>query len=299
MAKVLEELSAAVKGAAENVGPSVVGVGAGGSGVVVSTGVVVTNAHNLRGEETVVTFADGRRAPGRATGVDIDGDLAVLAVDTADAPAVAWSPSPAGMGDAVLGLANPGGRGLRASMGFVSAVDVSFRGPGGRKVSGALEHTAPLARGSSGGPLVDSDGKLVGIDTHRIGDGFYLAVPADEELKSRVDALGRGEVPARPRLGIAVAPSHVARRLRRSVGLADRDGILVRAVEDGGPADSAGIKQGDLVVSMAGTAVTTVDELASALAGVGTGASVAVGVVRGAEQLTVDVSIAPPEPQTS
>jgi serine protease Do len=299
MAKVLEELSAAVKGAAENVGPSVVGVGAGGSGVVVSTGVVVTNAHNLRGEETVVTFADGRRAPGRATGVDIDGDLAVLAVDTAEAPAVAWSTSPAGIGDAVLGLANPGGRGLRASVGFVSAVDVSFRGPGGRKVSGALEHTAPLARGSSGGPLVDSDGRLVGIDTHRIGDGFYLAVPADEELKSRVDALGRGEVPARPRLGIAVAPAHVARRLRRSVGLADRDGILVRAVEDGGPADGAGIKQGDLVVSVAGTAVTTVDELASALAGAGTGGPVTIGVVRGVEELTVKVSVAPVEPEAT
>jgi serine protease Do len=266
---------------------------------VVSTGVVVTNAHNLRGEETVVTFADGRRAPGRATGVDIDGDLAVLAVDTAEAPAVAWSTSPAGIGDAVLGLANPGGRGLRASVGFVSAVDVSFRGPGGRKVSGALEHTAPLARGSSGGPLVDSDGRLVGIDTHRIGDGFYLAVPADEELKSRVDALGRGEVPARPRLGIAVAPAHVARRLRRSVGLADRDGILVRAVEDGGPADGAGIKQGDLVVSVAGTAVTTVDELASALAGAGTGGPVTIGVVRGVEELTVKVSVAPVEPEAT
>jgi serine protease Do len=299
MAKVLEELSAAVKGAAEKVGPSVVGVGAGGSGVVVSSGVVVTNAHNLRGEETVVTFADGRRAPGRATGVDIDGDLAALAVDTAEAPAVAWSTAPVGIGDAVLGLANPGGRGLRASVGFVSAVEVSFRGPGGRKVSGALEHTAPLARGSSGGPLVDSDGRLVGIDTHRIGDGFYLAVPADEELKSRVDALGRGEVPARPRLGIAVAPSHVARRLRRSVGLPERDGILVRAVEDGGPADAAGIKQGDLIVSVAGTPVATVDELASALAGVGTAAPVVIGLVRGAEELTMRVSITPTEPEKS
>jgi serine protease Do len=123
-------------------------------------------------------------------------------------------------------------------------------------------------------------------------------VPADEELKSRVDALGRGEVPARPRLGIAVAPAHVARRLRRSVGLADRDGILVRAVEDGGPADGAGIKQGDLVVSVAGTAVTTVDELASALAGAGTGAPVTVGVVRGVEELTVTVTIAGPSRET-
>jgi serine protease Do len=294
MGKVLEELSAAVRGAAETVGPSVVGVGAGGSGAVVSAGVVVTNAHNLRGEETVVTFADGRRAPGRATGVDIDGDLAVVAVDTADAPALEWSTTLPGVGDAVLGLANPGGRGLRVSVGFVSAVDVAFRGPGGRKVSGALEHTAPLARGSSGGPLVDGEGKLVGIDTHRIGDGFYLAVPADAELRGRVDALGRGVEPRRPRLGIAVAPSHVARRLRRSVGLPERDGILVRAVEDGGPAAVAGIRQGDLVVAVAGTPVVTVDDLAAALEGAGTAAPVELALVRGVEELTVAVTVTAP-----
>jgi serine protease Do len=294
MGKVLEELSAAVKSAAQNVGPSVVGVGAGGSGAVVSAGVVVTNAHNLRGEETVVTFADGRRAPARATGVDIEGDLAVLSVETADAPALEWSTTPAGVGDAVLGLANPGGRGLRVSVGFVSATDVAFRGPGGRKVTGALEHTAPLARGSSGGPLVDGDGKLVGIDTHRIGDGFYLAVPATEDLRGRVDSLGRGVEPHRPRLGIAVAPPHVARRLRRSVGLPERDGILVRAVEDGGPAAAAGIKQGDLVVSVAGTPVATIDDLASALEGAGTGVPVEISVVRGVEELTLTATLPSP-----
>jgi len=223
--------------------------------------------------------------------------VAVVAVDTGDAPALNWSTTQAGIGDAVLGLANPGGRGLRASVGFVSAVDVSFRGPGGRKVGGALEHTAPLARGSSGGPLVDSDGKLVGIDTHRIGDGFYLAVPATDDLKRRVDALGRGEEPHRPRLGIAVAPSHVARRLRRSVGLPERDGILVRAVEDGGPAAVAGIRQGDLVVAVAATAVVTVDGLAAALAEVGTGVAVELSVVRGVEELTVSVTM--PAPATT
>jgi serine protease Do len=298
MGKVLEELSVAVRSAVETVGPSVVGVGAGGSGAVVAAGVVVTNAHNLRGEETVVTFADGRRAPGRATGIDIDGDLAVVAVDTADAPPLVWSTGQAGVGDAVLGFANPGGRGLRASVGFVSAVDVAFRGPGGRKVGGALEHTAPLARGSSGGPLVDSAGKLVGIDTHRVGDGFYLAVPANEDLQRRVDALGRGEEPHRPRLGIAVAPPQVAQRLRRSVGLPERDGILVRAVEDGGPAAAAGVRQGDLVVAVAGTPVSTIDELASALEGAGSGVPVELAVVRGVEELTLSVTIGSRGPGT-
>ncbi len=156
----------------------------------------------------------------------------MVAVDTAGTPALGWRGPATRMGEAVLALANPGGGGVRASVGFVSALDVAFRGPGGRRVEGALEHTAPLARGSSGGPVVDVAGRLVGIDTHRVGDGFYLALPADERAPARVEALGRGEVPRRPRLGIALAPSHVARRLRRSVGLPEREGLLVRAVED-------------------------------------------------------------------
>jgi serine protease Do len=223
--------------------------------------------------------------------VDVDGDVAVVAVDTADAPALVIAETPARLGDAVVALANPGGRGVRVSVGFVSALDVGFRGPGGRRVAGAIEHTAPLARGSSGGPVVDAQGRLVGIDTHRAGDGFYLALPADEQLQTRIDALGRGEVPRRPRLGIAVAPPQVARRLRRSVGLAERDGLLVHAVEEGGPADRAGIRPGDLVVSAAGAPVTTVDELAAALEGADPGAAVAVLVVRGADELAVAVDL--------
>jgi len=288
---VMAELSRSVADVTAKVAPAVVGVGAGGSGVVVGAGLVVTNAHNIRGQETVVTFADGRRAEGRPAGVDVDGDLAVVSVDTADAPALPVAAAPARMGDAVLALANPGGRGVRVSVGFVSALDVAFRGPGGRRVDGAIEHTAPLARGSSGGPVVDAEGHLVGIDTHRAGDGFYLALPADAQLQARVDALGRGEVPRRPRLGIAVAPPQVARRLRRSVGLPERDGILVRAVEDGGPADRAGIRQGDLIVHAGGIALTTVDELGAALEGADPDAAVELLVVRGTEELTLAVDL--------
>ena len=291
MATVLEELSKAVADVAARVEASVVGVGAGGSGFVTAKGFVVTNAHNLRGGEVLVTFADGRRVEGGAAGVDVEGDLAVVSVDTGDAPAIEWGDGSTGPGDAVVALANPGGRGARVSVGFVSTLGVTFRGPGGRKVEGAVEHTAPLARGSSGGPLVDSAGRLVGIDTHRIGDGFYLALPADDALRARVDALTRGETPRRPRLGIAVAPSHVARRLRRSVGLPERDGVLVHAVEDSGPAGRAGLRKGDLIVSVAGTAVASVDELAAALEATDAGAPVELGVVRGAEELTLAVDL--------
>jgi serine protease Do len=292
MATVAEELSQSVADVAARVAPSVVGVGAGGSGVVVGDGLVVTNAHNLRRDEVVVTFADGRRADGRPAGVDVDGDLAVVSVDTGDTPALALSGATVRMGEAVLALANPGGRGVRVSVGFVSALDVAFRGPGGGRVRGAIEHTAPLGRGSSGGPVVDVHGTLVGIDTHRVGDGFYLALPADESLGTRVDALSHGDVPRRPRLGIAVAPPRVARRLRQSVGLPERAGLLVHAVEEGGPADRAGLRQGDLVVRVASTDVTTVDELAAALEATAPDVAVEVLVVRGVDEVTLAVDLA-------
>jgi len=291
MASVAEDFSTAVADTAAKVAPSVVAVGAGGSGVVVGAGVVVTNAHNIRRDEVVVTFADGRRAEGSPSGVDVEGDLAVVSVDTGDTPALPVGGATVRLGDAVVALANPGGRGVRASVGFVSSLDVAFRGPGGRRVVGAISHTAPLARGSSGGPVVDVRGNLVGIDTHREGDGFYLALPADDDLRARVDALARGEAPSRPRLGIAVAPPRVARRLRQSVGLPERDGLLVHAVEDGGPAERAGIRQGDLIVRVAGTAITNVDELASALEGADAASTVEVQVVRGTDEITVAVAL--------
>jgi S1-C subfamily serine protease len=136
---------------------------------------------------------------------------------------------------------------------------------------------------------VDIDGRLIGINTSRLGDGFYLALPADAALRERVDQLGRGESVRRPRLGVEVAPSHVARRLRRAVGLPEHDGLLVRGVEDGSPADRAGIIEGDLIVSAAGREVTDADGLFEALA---TAAETfEVHVLRGAEERTVQVGL--------
>ena len=146
--------------------------------------------------------------------------------------------------------ATPSG-GTRVSFGFVSSVQRAFRGPGGRRISGSVEHTAPLAPGSSGSPLLDADGTLVGLYTNRVGEGFYLALPADAALKARADALARGESRERPHLGIAVAPEHVARRLRRSVGLPERDGVLVRGVRRAAPRRRPG-SEGDLIVAAGG-----------------------------------------------
>ncbi|MFL5755033.1 MAG: S1C family serine protease [Chloroflexota bacterium] len=286
---VLEELGGAVASVGEQVGSAVVGIGRRqrGSGTVIGDGRVVTNAHNVRGEEVTVRFGDGRTATGRVAGVDWDGDLAVVEVDTTGARPLEWATGDVGPGAVVFGAAASPSGSARVTVGFVSAVERAFRGPGGRRIAGSIEHTAPLAPGSSGGPVVDAAGRLVGINTNRVGEGFYLALPADGALRERLEALGRGEAPSRPRLGIAVAPSHVARRLQRSVGLPERDGLLVRGVEDGSLAANAGIQEGDLLVEVAGKPVTDADALQEVLGQ--TEPPFEVRIVRGTEERTVSV----------
>ena len=295
MPGVLEELEAATTAVADRVGPAVVGIGHGwglGSGVVVAPGVVLTNAHNVHAGEVAITFADGRTAQGQLSGADVDGDLAAISVDTAGVTPVewAWADATARIGSAVFAVANPGGRGLRVTLGSVAAVGRTFRGPRGRKVTGSIEHTAPMAKGSSGGPLVDASGRLVGLNTNRLGEGFYAALPADDDLKSRVDALSRGESPVRPHLGVGLVPGRAARHIRRAAGLPDRDGVLVQEIEEGSPADRAGLRRGDLIVEAGGSPVAGIDDLYQAVDGLGDGQSLALQVVRGAEELAVSVT---------
>jgi serine protease Do len=291
---LLDEVQTNIRQLAEGAGASVVGIGQRwgvGSGIVLGDGRVLTNAHNVRGDQVTVTFADGRTAEGSVAGHDIDGDLAVIEVDTAGAAALPWAAGAgAELGLAVFALANPGGRGLRVTFGFVSGIERTFRGPRGRRITGSLEHTAPLLPGSSGGPVLNAAGQLLGINTHRLGEGFYLAIPADEALRGRVDALGRGESAAPPpRLGVALAPGHVARRLRRSVGLPETEGVLIRGVEEDSPAAQAGLAQGDLIVAAAGRPVRDPDDLFDALQASATGGTIQLNVVRGADERTIEV----------
>ena len=293
MNQVLEALQEAVTHAADVVGPAVVGLGRGwgrGSGVVVAPGQVLTVAHVLRGDEVAVTFSDGRVAEGRVAGSDPDLDVAVIAVDTGVIAPVAWEPGEAPpVGAPVLALADPGGRGLRTTFGLVSATNRAFRGPRGRRIAGSIEHTAPLPRGSSGGPLVDPGGSLLGLNAVRRDGGFILALPADAPLRRRADELARGEAAERPRLGVALAPPRVARRMRAAVGLPERDGLLVRGVVDGSPAARAAVERGDLLVRAGDRPLTNMDDLFDALDQADD--KLALGVVRGSEERDLEIDL--------
>ncbi|HEY7431482.1 MAG TPA: S1C family serine protease [Streptosporangiaceae bacterium] len=289
---ILTEIGASIRELAEGAGTSVVGIGqrwGAGSGVVLGEGRVLTNAHNVRGDRVTVSFAEERTAEKTVAGRDIDGDLAVIEVDTGEVPALPWGTGAAAdIGMAVFALANPGGRGLRVTFGFVSGIERTFRGPRGRRITGSLEHTAPLLPNSSDGPMLDTEKRLLGINTNRLGEGFYLAIPADETLRARADALARGESAQSPRLGITIAPADVATKLRRAVGLPAADGLLVREVMADSPAAAAGLAQGDLIVAAAGHPVASADDLFDALQAA-SGGGIELTVIRGTDERTIQV----------
>src|SRR4051794_40814690 len=284
----LAEASELIASSAETAGPAVVGPGPGwrgGSGLVGADGRVLTAAHNLRGERTGGVLGDGRRERAEVLGVDREIDLAVVGVDTGGIAALEPAADAGGIGSLVVALARPGGRALRVTHGFVSTDRRETRGPRGRRMP-AVEHTAPLPRGASGGPLLDADGRLVGINVIRLEGGLIVAVDA-VAVADEIERLGRGEAPARRRLGIAVAPSHVARRLRRSVGLPDATGVLVRAVEEDSPAGRAGLERGDLLVELDGKPLERIDALYAALDAAPE--ALELGVLRGADRRDVRI----------
>jgi serine protease Do len=282
---ILSTLQEELRTAASPVRAATVSLGRDGrgSGVVIADGTIITNAHLIRDRTISVRFADGRTAQGEVSGIDADGDLAVIKVETAGAAPLSWAEVAGDTGSIVLAGHGNG----TVSMGMVSAVGRRFRGPRGRIVSDTVEHTAPLSRGASGGPVVNIDGNLIGINTAR-SDSGYRAVATSSELRTRVARLIGGENVERPMLGIAIVPTEAARKVRQAAGLDERSGVLIQAVANDSAAAKAGLAQGDLIVAAAGSPVAEIDDLNRALDG--SPVSLELTVIRGADERTVTVS---------
>ncbi len=269
---------------------SVVALGRGarrGSGLVVGQDRVVTLRHSLVADRVETFLGDGPGREGRVAGVDRAVGVAVLEVETGDAPAAEWAGSLPAIGTAVLALGNPG-TGLRITEGRVSAEPLTIRSRHGRPIE-VIEHTAPMPRGAGGGPLVDEHGSVLGLNALRGEPGFLLALPA-ATVRAAIERALEGREPTR--LGVALASPRAGRRMREAVGLPDRDGLLVRAVEEGGAAAHAGVLAGDLLIRLGDAELATLDDLYAALDASAATKSVDLRLVRATEEvdLAVDLS---------
>ena len=140
---------------------------------------------------------------------------------------------------------------------------------------------------------MDLSGRLIGVNTHRLGEGFYLALPGTATLQARVRALMAGDSPRGRRLGVGLAPIPVARRLRRAVGLPDAEGLLIRLVEEGSPAEAAGLTAGDLLVAAGGRPLVVIEDLHQSVEDL-EGEALELQVLRGTEGRSVTVRFSPP-----
>jgi serine protease Do len=257
-----------------------------GSGLVVGQDRVVTLSQPLFADRVETLLGDGRNREARVIGVDRAVGVAVLDVETGDATPVTWAESTPAIGTTVFALGNPG-TGLRFTEGRISADPLTIRSRHGRPVE-VIEHTAPMPTGAGGGPLVDELGSVIGLNALRGDAGFLLALPATT-VRGAIDRALAGREPVR--LGVALASPRAGQRIRSAVGLPHRDGLLVRAVEDGSPAELAGVLAGDLLVRLGDIDLKTVDDLYAALDAAVPGQSVSLRVVRPTEERDLDVDL--------
>jgi S1-C subfamily serine protease len=305
--ELLDAYSRAVIAVVDAVGPTVVSirvsrsasqdgaipVGAGSGAILTPDGYVVTNSHVAHGQDrlTVIT-GEGDELDAKLVGDDPATDLAVLHVSAQHLPYAELGESGAlRVGQLVIAIGNPFGFQSTVSSGVVSALGRSLRSPGGRLIENVIQHTAPLNPGNSGGPLVDSRGRIVAINTAIIAmaQGIGFGVPANTVKWVVTELLTRGKV-RRGYLGIAGSTVVLDRRLVRYHDLLNEKAVEILSVDENGPAAQAGLRPGDLVTSIHGRIVKDVDDLHRFLSKWAIGEPVELIVVRGRERLTVMVT---------
>ncbi|MFQ5600076.1 MAG: S1C family serine protease [Candidatus Krumholzibacteriia bacterium] len=308
--ELLDAYSRAVIFVVSAVGPAVVSIRVGtrarrsargqtgaGSGVVITPdGYILTNSHVVHGARRLTTvFADGTEAETALVGEDPATDLAVIRCQRSGLAYAALGDSSAlCVGQLVIAVGNPLGFQSTVSTGVVSAVGRALRSQDGRLIENIVQHTAPLNPGNSGGPLLDSKGRVIAINTAiiAIAQGIGFSIPANTAKWVLPQLLKHGHV-RRGRLGIAGADRPLERRMVRHHELGTETAVEVLSLEERGPADSAGMREGDLIVGLNGQAIRGIDDLHRFLTEWPLKRRITLTILRGEEQL--DLSVMPVE----
>ena len=298
---LLDAYSQAVIRVVDLVGPAVIcvsgrrddGRGGLGSGFLLAPdGFALTNSHVVHGRNKLAaTTSDGDRLDAELVGDDPATDLALIRLSARDLPFAQLGESESlRVGQLVIAMGNPFGFQSTVSTGVVSALSRTMRGESGRLIENIVQHTAPLNPGNSGGPLVDSHGRVAGINTAIIAQaqGLGFAVPAKTARWVLGELIGQGRV-RRPYLGISAGVAAVPRRLAQRLDLLSDQALEVAGVIAGGPAARAGLQEGDIIVSVDGRVLTSVDDLHRLLTARAAGTPLALHVVRGERELELTV----------
>ena len=294
---LLDAYSRAVIHAVETVAPAVVKIeadrrGAGSGFIFTPDGFVLTNSHVVRRAERLeLTLFDGRSYRADVVGDDPDTDIAVIRID---GPHAAWASlgdsRAVRVGQVAIAVGNPYGFQHSVTSGVVSALGRTLRAGSGRLMDDIIQTDAALNPGNSGGPLVTTRGEVIGVNTATIlpaqGLCFAIASTTVRFVASRLIRDGRIR---RSYIGVAGQNVPIPRRLARAHALNVSSGILVVSIEAGSPAQTAGMREGDIVVAFAGRPVAGIDELHRELVDERIGIPTTVTVIRGVEQLRMNV----------
>ena len=307
---LLDAYSTAVTSAVERISPSVVHISVhqaagrtrsgeprerqgGGSGFVFTPdGLILTNSHVVHEAERIaVTLSDGRHMPATLIGEDPASDLAVIRVDEPGLAAAEMGDTQRlRVGQIAIAIGAPYGFQSTVTAGVVSALGRSLRSYSGRLIDDVIQTDAALNPGNSGGPLLDSSGRVIGVNTATIlpaqGICFAIGINTAKFVASRLLRDGRIR---RSYVGISGQTVPVHRRVVRFYDLPKETGALVISVEDGSPAKRAGLREGDVIVGLGGQPVAGVDDLHRLLTEVRVGVSCTLTVLRWTEKLELKV----------
>jgi S1-C subfamily serine protease len=253
----------------------------------------ITSIHHTieREEEITVLLHDGREAPATLIGRDASTDLAALKIDDASSAAdIADQADALKVGRLVLAVGRTGGEGVSASLGCISAVGGAWRAWQGGIIDHFVRLDLNIYLGFSGSPLVDADGRVLGINTSGLGRGSALTIPA-VTVNRVVDALLKGGRVPRPYIGVGMQPVRLPDAIKSKLNLVNNGGVIVLSVEPGSPADNAGFLVGDVLVELGATAITDIDDVQATLAPESVGQTIDASVVRGGERANLAVTI--------